>query len=227
MASQRFEMRLDAKLQRAVDAWRADQPDVPSRAVAIRRLVHAGLSGYEDHEIRLSDGEKLTIAMLNGIYRHLEIDDEIDPGFLGNVLGGGHYWALGWEYPGLFHDEIDRSQDVKEVTSILQMWEVIEFQYGKLSTREQEDVKAQAEVADEEVAFGGFDLNDETNHYSIAVFLIRSLKRFRTFKDRDLNTHYPVLDGYRRMLAIFEPMKRNIPRQGLSGSQIVELLKAE
>ena len=38
-----FQMRTSEEFLRAVDDWRRQQPDLPSRAEAIRRLVEAGL----------------------------------------------------------------------------------------------------------------------------------------------------------------------------------------
>ena len=38
-----FQMRVSEKFLQAVDRWRRKQPDEPSRAEAIRRLVEAGL----------------------------------------------------------------------------------------------------------------------------------------------------------------------------------------
>ena len=40
----RFGMRVDAEWMRAIDEWRRKQPDLPSRAEAIRRLVELGLA---------------------------------------------------------------------------------------------------------------------------------------------------------------------------------------
>src|SRR5258707_1352976 len=42
--TERFEMRAPTDLLRAVDDWRRQQPDLPSRSEAIRRLIEAGLS---------------------------------------------------------------------------------------------------------------------------------------------------------------------------------------
>lgn len=42
--TQRFEMRLDQRDLDRLDAWRAKQPDLPSRAEAVRRLVDVGLA---------------------------------------------------------------------------------------------------------------------------------------------------------------------------------------
>ena len=41
--TERFEMRAPADLLRSVDDWRRQQPDLPSRSEAIRRLIEAGL----------------------------------------------------------------------------------------------------------------------------------------------------------------------------------------
>ena len=42
-----FQMRASAEWLRRVDDWRRTQPDIPSRAEAIRRLVDAGLQASE------------------------------------------------------------------------------------------------------------------------------------------------------------------------------------
>jgi hypothetical protein len=44
-ATTRFEMRASPVWLKALDDWRRVQPDLPSRAEAIRRLVDKGLEG--------------------------------------------------------------------------------------------------------------------------------------------------------------------------------------
>lgn len=44
MATERFEMRLPPELIARIDDWRRLQPDLPSRAEAIRRLVERALA---------------------------------------------------------------------------------------------------------------------------------------------------------------------------------------
>lgn len=41
--SERFEMLVDPTFLRRIDGWRRKQPDLPSRAEAIRRLVEEAL----------------------------------------------------------------------------------------------------------------------------------------------------------------------------------------
>ena len=46
-----FQMRASADFLARIDDWRREQPDIPSRAEAIRRLVEIALSG--GHGVRL------------------------------------------------------------------------------------------------------------------------------------------------------------------------------
>ena len=43
MQNERFEIRMSAKLVKAIDRWRRRQSDLPSRSEAMRRLMKAGL----------------------------------------------------------------------------------------------------------------------------------------------------------------------------------------
>jgi len=45
--TERFQMRVSPSFLRMVDEWRRRQPDLPSRAEAIRRLVGRGMSEPE------------------------------------------------------------------------------------------------------------------------------------------------------------------------------------
>ncbi|MCB4825498.1 hypothetical protein [Roseicella aerolata] len=53
----RFEMRLPPALADRIDRWRRDQPDLPNRAEAARRLMEIGLAAEEVHAPRRSPGE--------------------------------------------------------------------------------------------------------------------------------------------------------------------------
>lgn len=62
----RFEMRLDTDTLAKVDDWRTDQPNLPTRSEAMRRLVELGLqqTGPSLFGVPLNDGERLIFAML-------------------------------------------------------------------------------------------------------------------------------------------------------------------
>ena len=48
MKDKTFQMRVSEDFLRKLDAWRRTQPDLPSRAEAIRRLVDKGLKADAD-----------------------------------------------------------------------------------------------------------------------------------------------------------------------------------
>ena len=74
--------------------------------------------------------------------------------------------------------------------------------------------------------FPGFDANNEAEHLGIARFLIDDLERFSRFAGRELNSHAQSIDGYRRMLQVFLPMRETLVGHGLSDTQIIEILSA-
>ena len=77
------------------------------------------------------------------------------------------------------------------------------------------------------MVFPGFDGNHEGGHLGIADFLVNELGRFSDFKGRDLNSHCPLLENYRRMVKSFEPMRNDLVGQELDASQLIEILKAK
>ena len=221
--TERFEMRLDLDTLRRLDDWRADQPDLQSRAAAIRRLVESGLS-MDKQRFRPSSGERLIIAMLCELYQHLNVDAGIDPTLVEEAVAGGHHWALEWAYE-LFEGPVDRKVP-REVADILEMWWTIEWSYDQLSEEEQGSLETDAEITQEDARFRGFDGNEEITHYSVAEVMINGLGRFRHFKGRDLNSHWPYLQRYRSMLVLYKPMKQSLKvGKHLTSEQITKLVK--
>jgi uncharacterized protein YfbU (UPF0304 family) len=220
--AERFEMRLDTETIEKVDEWRSGQPDVPSRAEAMRRLVDIGL-GRPASTARISDGERVLIGMMGDLYKHLKVKGEFDPPFICEALGGGHSWALRWEYSGLVNDEEeDTPEQRRAVLDVLDLWYVIEASFNKLSKKDKERVTKEHG----DVGFPGFDGNHETVYMSIAYFLIERLGRYQEFKDRDLNSHTSHMPVYDRMLRVYAPMKKNLMGRLLSADEISELLSA-
>lgn len=226
MTTERFEMRWDVQTLQRIDAWRSEKPGQPSRAEAMRRLADAGLAALGSDDVHFTHGEKLILMMLRDLYKRLGVDGEIDPDFVSEVLGGGHYWVFEWEYSDLFHGHVDKKHVVYEVCNVLEMWSQIEFGYSKLSDKGKKEIEKKAGSLGQYVKFLGFDGNTETEHFSIAQFLIKHLDRFQEFKQHDLNPHYPLLPIYRRMWQIYDPMREALIGRHLSSSEIIDLLSA-
>ncbi len=59
----------------------------------------------------------------------------------------------------------------------------------------------------------------------IAQCIIEELNRFNEFQYRDLNNHAPSLDGYRRMLPVFEAIQSSsLYRENVSIEELISIL---
>jgi len=225
--TERFEMRLDQETIEQVDEWRGRQDDLPSRSEAVRRLVERALGVSGPEGLRFRDSEKLIVSMLCDIAKQVKVKDGVEPDFVVSALYGGHYWALRWKYPGLFHGHEDSGRTLSQVVDILDMWSFMESAYAKLSKKDKDRVKKEAEPFGSHVRFSGFDGNNESEHFGIAMFLVDEMDRFPSFKGRDLNSHSPRLAGYLRMVPVFEPIRATLIGRELTAGEIVELLNAQ
>jgi hypothetical protein len=217
-------MRLDGRLIERLDRWRERQGDGASRAEAIRRLVERGLEG-ERRELSISDGDRLILGMLADIHRKtVEGEGEIDPDFVLSALSGGHLWGLESKLPGLMNGESDRPEVVSEVVDILEMWSHVEWSFERLPGDSRSRLEAEAGLDRSAFRFPGFDGNEESKHFSVASFMIGQLDRFQTFKDRSLNSHFPMLAGYRRQLVAYGPIRARSGGKPLKPSELIEIL---
>lgn len=227
LKTERFEMRLDPATVERVDAWRGSETDLPSRSEAVRRLVEVGLSRSTRNAVRITDGEKLSLLLLCDLYEKGVVNGDFEPDFVREVIYGGHYWALSWKYPGVFHSHVDDQRNVSEVADILDMWSFLEGGFAGLEAEDRQKLEAADVLFGDSLSFPGFDGNNESEHGSIAQFLIERLGRFSRFKARSsLNSHMPCLAGYRRMLEVFLPIRTNLIGRGLDVDQIIEIMAA-
>ena len=222
--TERIEIRLTPEGAQRVDEWRRHQIDHPSRAEAVCRLVETGLgaqnAGNDSHLIYLA------VQMLADLQAKLGVDpdkdDAFDADFVRRMVCDGHMWALDWLYhmPGQLGWP-EAPPAVQEVCDILEMFDLMECGFDALPQDEREERM-------EECRFKGFDGNNESEQMHIARILVEDLGRWERFKGRATgNTHYPVLEAYRRMLRVFHPMKPGAQqRPGCTASEIGALLDA-
>jgi len=175
-------------------------------------------------QVHLSDGERLILAMLCDIYEHLGIKPGFQPDLIRESLFGGNFWGLQWAYSGVLEAKPKDTEIVDEVCDILDMYYLLETAVEELSDEDKERIKAESPFG---CRFEGFDGNNETDHWSVARFLVDQLGRFEHFEDRgDLNSHCPSLDAYRRMLEVYKPNRTQILKRPIRPEGIIEVLKA-
>lgn len=175
--------------------------------------------------MKITDGEKLILLMLSELYDNLEIDGEIEPDFIRSAIFSEKTWSIPWKYSGIPFESQETPEIVSEVLDILEMWSFIEYSYGELDDAGKSLVEKGAAPFGKDPKFRGFDGNNETDYMSTASFIVNQLDRFQEFEGRDFNSHCPSIDGYKRMLSVFEEMRKNLYLQVLSPDQLIKILK--
>lgn len=224
--SERFEMRLDSALLEQIDEWRDRQRDPPSRAEAVRQLLEHALSGTLRKETQLDQPQRLMVWLLTEILKGQKGDESRqDVELIQEAIYGGHFWALDWELQGVLHGHTDNRADVSLVVDTLDTWTFIERGYEELSKTDKDRLEAEMPIFGKNPRFSGFDGNHETEHMSIARFLIEKMGRFERFKGRELNSHAPMVQRYAAMNSIFEPIRVKLIGREMSVDELVTVLK--
>lgn len=177
--------------------------------------------------MKLSDGERLILAMLSDVYRHFNINGEIDSKLVMAAMHSGNLWGLKLRYSGLFDVSEAEESVIQFVVDTLDMWGTLELAYEELPTPERKRVDDEVKPFGDPVRFRGFDGNNETEYYGVASFLINDLKRFQTFKDHRLNSHVPCVDAYRRMLDEFLPIRDKMHGTRMTADQIISAVQKQ
>lgn len=121
----------------------------------------------------------------------------------------GRHESFHWRYSGIFPEpEADTSPIVQEIADFMDMWARIEEAFKALAAPEQEAFRADQDLMPP--VFQGFDGNCEGEYQGVAGFMIEHLECFAEFAGRDLESHHPVVAGYRRILKAFRPIRERI-----------------
>ena len=118
----------------------------------------------------------------------------------------------------IFSDPLSR-EDCIETMDILAMYSDLLYSYDRLPDK--------SSVEGSDVLFPGFDGNYEGARWRYVRYLFdddkfSSVKE--AWKGHDFNSHMPVLDGYRRMLAVWR--KQRPTQQPMPAERIAEILQA-
>ena len=177
--------------------------------------------------MKLSDGEKLIIIMLSELYGKFGVEGEVDPEFIKSAIFNDQLWGLKWKYSGIPFDESEDPEIVKEVVDILDMWSFIEIACNKLTDEQKAKLEMDAAHCGKDLKFQGFDGNNETEYMGTAMFLVNDLERFQEFKGRSFDSHRASVEKYRRMLKVFEPIRKNLAYEPMSINDLTKILEVE
>jgi uncharacterized protein len=177
--------------------------------------------------MKLSNPEKLILLMLSEIYDKLGLTD-VDTNLLSSAIRTENTWALDWEMPGVVGSDGEPTPPlVIDVVNYLDMWSFLEEAHSSFDLPAKERVAAEAEPFGSHVRFPGFDGNNEGEAISIANILVNDMGRFSRFKGRNLNSHAPLMDNYRRMYNVFEPIRVSLSgTRHLTPEQVIVVLQA-
>ncbi|QWP77524.1 YfbU family protein [Lysobacter sp. K5869] len=181
--------------------------------------------------MKLTNNERLVVAMLASIQRKLGIgehDDEVDPDFVTSALYHGQEWALIERYAGLFQTE-PTPPLIAAIRLHMQMWSALEESYEALPRAERAEVLEQVGASACPPRFPGYDGREEQRFLVATRYLIQYLKEYPNFADRsDFNSGRRMLPQYEAMSEIYrEEVGQAAPGHMLSANQIVRLLKAQ
>lgn len=130
------------------------------------------------------------------------------------ALEEGYALHYDWLFDNI-HDELS-AEDCKEVLDILDMYRAITFSIEKIEDKT--DMKSSL------LKFSGFDGNTETKQMAYTRYFVYDLDRYKELtygKDYcDFNSHCPMLDMYRPMLAEWN---RSKSKYDLSKEDIIRI----
>lgn len=152
------------------------------------------------------------------------------------------FWQSKWEivtsgYEALYGDLVPgveetttSAEECRFVTDVLQMYRGIQISYDAL------DEKDRAGIDPSDLAFGGFDGNNETSLYGYAQFFCEDYEPSPRFKELTevegfaFNSHMPRSAQYRAMLAKWQEASGRQSRFGpakMTRDQLISVLAAE
>ncbi|MOA25638.1 hypothetical protein D3C78_1463770 [compost metagenome] len=100
-------------------------------------------------------------------------------------------------------DLSDTPQVAIDVVDYMHMWGTLEDVWSVLPEDQKEYISGRVSLG-KHVRFPGFHSSAESELYSIAKLFVDDMGRFERYKGRDLNSHVPMRDKYKKMYEVFE-----------------------
>lgn len=136
-----------------------------------------------------------------------------------NALEQGYEFHYGEVFDNL--SETMSPRECREILDILDMFSDLRFSYSLLDDK--------SEIDAEEIEFAGFDGNHELKQMQYAEYCTLERDRFNSLHSRikkhGVNSHWPMLEEYRRMLPIWRKRK-TLGRPPLKKADVKAIIEA-
>jgi len=150
----------------------------------------------------VTDAERLILLMLSDLHDSAGID-KINTRLLRSAISTNNTWAINWEIPDLGVELSDTPQEVVDVANYMFMWSILEDTWHYFPENIKERISENVQI-NKTLRFPGFHSTAEKRLYGIAKLFVDDMGRFERHKGRDLNSHTPMEEQYKKMYSTFE-----------------------
>lgn len=152
----------------------------------------------------ITDAERLILLMLSDLHESAGID-KINTKLLRSAISTNNTWAINWEIPDLGLELGDTPREAIDVANYMFMWSVLEDTWHYFSEAIKERILEKVQIS-KTLKFPGFHSTAEKRLYGIAKLFVDDMGRFERHKGRDLNSHTPMKEQYKKMYSKFESL---------------------
>ena len=178
--------------------------------------------------MQLTAGEKLILTMLSEIYEHLGINVGRSTQPLSERQSTPAIYGVCNRATREYSTSRKRTpRSLPRFATSLTCGGSSSLQLSVFSAEELDALEQAVGTVRTNQKFYGFDGNNEHEHLSIASFLINRLDQYTDFRGRDLNAHRHTIDGYRRMLLAFGPIRKTLGDGKMGLDDLIEIFTAK
>lgn len=170
--------------------------------------------------MKMTETERLILLMLAEFYEKNEMKVEIHQ----DQVDLRSLNKKSYEHKYFVYQDLDTLSLIKEVVNILDMWLIIQKSYAFLTSDKKETLEKNIPYIGNDPVFTGFDGFYESEHMKTSLYLASEIERFKKLKVNDFNSRSPSIDGYRRMLSVFQPIHEKVKYKLLNVCQLSEVL---
>ena len=171
-------------------------------------------------KMEMTDVERLIFLMLSEINEKIGIKSNILPDFITTT----NLRDKQCPFIESSSNKKNALSITEEVVSILDMWVDIQRSHYSLTNEKREMLEINVPYIGNKPVFSGFDISYEKDYMELTRYLVGEIERFRKLWVSDFVSKTPSLNGYKRMLDVYIPIRDAHPNKLLTLNQLCEIL---